>query len=227
VRGFGRWGSDLEGTGNPRLGGCLWGPSGRGAPDHSPRGVAVRLIVLIVGAGVLAGLALGGRPRWFPSVSLRWWGLAVVGIVLQLLPLRGDLAVLVLLISFGVLLVFALANVRVPGFVLISTGLVLNALVIGANRGMPVSVEALRGSGQLQTTGALARSDSAKHRLADDDTTLLALGDVLGIGGPIGSAVSVGDLCVDLGAAWFIAAAMRPPRRLAEREPPAPVGVAA
>ena len=46
--------------------------------------------------------------------------------------------------------------------------------------------------------------DGQKHLLAEDDTPLLALGDVIALGAPIRQAISIGDILVHLGIGWFI-----------------------
>jgi hypothetical protein len=124
-----------------------------------------------------------------------------------------------LLASFVALGVFTVANVRAPGFVPILAGLALNALVIAANGGMPVTEHALIASNQASTMSDLVRSGGAKHRLADEDTVLLPLGDVIAIGTPIDQAISMGDLLVHLGVAWFVIGAMPRRRRAAEASP--------
>jgi len=170
----------------------------------------MRLILLTVLAAVAIGTLAGGSLRAFPTVRIRWWWLALAGVAMQYVVVGGALALTLLLGSFAVLIVFALRNVRAPGFALVLVGLALNATVIGANQGMPVTRAALVASGQAETLPDLAADeDGRKHLLADDDTLLLPLGDVIAIGGPVRQAISVGDICVHLGIAWFIVAAMR------------------
>jgi hypothetical protein len=172
-------------------------------------------VVLILGAILVAiaiGLATGGRLRGLGIAPIRWVWVALVGVALQYLVIRGPWAFPVLLASFACLLAFALANVHQPGFAVILVGLALNALVIAANHGMPVTRAALADSGQSASAHELITdADGAKHRLAGDGTVLLPLADVLGIPQPVGQAVSPGDLLVDLGIGWFVVAAMRRP----------------
>ena len=173
----------------------------------------MRLIVITIVAAVIVGLLAGGSFRYFPSIPLGWWSLALAGIVLQFLPLSGDAGFWALVTSFVLLLVFALLNLRAPGFILIFTGLLLNAIVIVANHGMPVAREALVRSGQESTLSDLRESGGAKHHLADDGTVLLVLGDSIVVPPPVGVAISVGDVCVYLGVAWCFAASIRPRER--------------
>ncbi|MGZ6544218.1 MAG: DUF5317 family protein [Actinomycetota bacterium] len=174
------------------------------------------ILITIVGA-MIVGLLAGGSFRNFPSIPLGWWSLAIVGVVLQFLPLTGSAGSWSLTASFVLLIAFALLNFRAPGFILIFTGLMLNAIVIVANHGMPVAREALVRSGQESTLADLQQHGGSKHHLADDDTVLLVLGDSIVVPEPIGVAVSVGDLCVYLGVAWCFAASLQPRRRSAVR----------
>jgi hypothetical protein len=175
--------------------------------------VDVLLIVTTVAVAIVAGLVAGGSLRDFPTVRLRALWLALPGVALQYVVVRGSLAFPLLLASFACLLAFAGVNVRAPGFALILIGLALNTVVIAANRGMPVSREALVASGQGSTAKELtADTDGQKHFLANDGTVLLPLGDVIAIPEPIGQAVSIGDIFVHAGIAWFIVMAVRKPR---------------
>jgi hypothetical protein len=172
----------------------------------------VVLIALTVVAGIAIGIVFGGSLRNFPTIRVRWWALAFAGILLQFFNPAGALGHAILLISFALLLVFAGLNVGAPGFLLIVVGLALNTLVIAANGGMPVAREAIERSGQESALADLRADGGAKHHLADDGSVLLTLGDAIGISRPIGQAVSVGDLILDVGIAWYIAAATLPPR---------------
>ncbi len=171
-------------------------------------------ILIVAVAGVVIGLLAGGSIRSFPTVTLRWWPLAVIGLGLQFAPIADRWAFAALVGSLALLLSFAFINLRSPGFILILTGLMLNAVVIVANHGMPVTRAALSGSDQAATAAEteLRASGGAKHHLADDGSVLLPLADSIGIPAPVNAIVSVGDLCVYLGVGWFVAAALRPRR---------------
>jgi hypothetical protein len=172
----------------------------------------VLLIAITLIVGILLGLALGGSLRDFPTIGVRWWSLALAGVVLQFLNPGGTLGHATVLASFALLLAFAGLNLGSPGFLLIIVGLALNTVVIAANGGMPVAREAVARSGQEGTLTDLLEHGGAKHHLADDGSVLLTLGDAIGIPRPIGQAVSVGDLVLDVGIAWYIAAATLPRR---------------
>lgn len=180
----------------------------------------MRLILFTVLASLAIGLLAGGSLRDFPAVRIRWTWLVLLGVGLQFVAVRGTLAFPVLMASFVAMIAFVLSNVRAPGFVFILVGLSLNALVIGLNQSMPVSREALVSSGQTNTIVDLTTdTDGQKHFLADDDTDLLQLGDVIAIGNPIRQAISIGDGFVHLGIGWFIVVALRKPKRVPVAQP--------
>ena len=58
---------------------------------------------------------------------------------------------LCLYLSFVLLTIFSLKNIRVVGFPIILVGIAMNFLVIGLNQGMPVARQALVSSGQADT----------------------------------------------------------------------------
>ena len=181
----------------------------------------MRLMLLVITLAVITGKLAGGRLDRLPHAGVRWALLALVGLALQLAPLPAPTALTLLYLSFALLLVFAAANLRRPGFLLILLGMVLNLAVIGANAGMPVSRSAIVASGQQDTLGELAEDgDGVKHHLADPSTRLLPLGDVLAVPPPVKQVISVGDIAVDAGVFWFVAGAMGPRRRRPLRPEP-------
>jgi hypothetical protein len=174
------------------------------------------LFVVVVGLAVVLGYLLGGRLGAFENLRLRWWGLIVVGLAIQFMPLpEGDggtdlvVRTAALAVSYTLIVAFAIANVRVPGMPLILIGVAANFLVIVANGGMPVSESALIDSGHGNDIGQLQQGGLDKHHLMDDDDVLTFLADVIGIPNPIGQAISIGDVFVYLGLAWLTVAAMR------------------
>jgi hypothetical protein len=198
-------------------------------------------MILIASALVLAvvvGYAVGGRLRNLEHLRLRWWGLALGGLLIQLLPYPRSfphwVAVAALLVSFAMLIAFGVLNRRIAGVPLILFGLCLNGLVIAVNSGMPVTQGALEGSGQESLVAVLIHNGGTKHHLANHDDHLVFLSDAIGVPKPIGQAVSVGDIFVYAGMIWAVAAAMRgrspakatvpPPEPASRRDPPEPRG---
>jgi len=182
----------------------------------------MKLILLTFVGAIIVGLLAGGRLRGLSTVRLRWPYLALVGIVLQLLPIGGWAENALVMLSFALLCVFAVLNIRQPGFVLVLIGLSLNLLVISVNQGMPVSDWALVKSDQQDTLTYLIHHGGAKHHLATSDDDLRFLGDVIPIPSPVSQAASVGDLTMYAGAAWFIVSWMRRPAEAVSEDPVAP-----
>lgn len=181
--------------------------------------MAVLLIVAVIVAGVLVGIALGGDVRTLSELKLRWWPLALIGLGLQLAPvpsLGGQLdhwlAVGLLVASYVLLLAFVAMNIKQAGFPVIAVGFALNLLVISVNGGMPVSDRALRqafGPAYPEAKQDLLLRGGAKHHLQRPDDVLVPLADVIPIGPPVRQVFSVGDLLFMAGVVWVLAAATR------------------
>src|SRR5215470_7406397 len=107
------------------------------------------LLVSVLVLAVVVGYAIGGRLRNLETMRLRWWGLALGGLFLQLVPFPSGwshgVSVAALLVSFAMLIAFGVLNWRVCGVPVILFGLCLNGLVITVNQGMPVTLGALEG----------------------------------------------------------------------------------
>lgn len=159
------------------------------------------LIVIAVAVGFLRGGSLsriGERP-------LELWWLALVGLVLQAVPMPDrTAATMALLISYGVLAWFAWANRARFGFWFILLGLCANFLVVALNNGMPVSEAAVeRAGGKMDAL----MEDEAKHHPADGDS-LMVLADVIPVGDPYRVVLSIGDVVIYLGIAGYVVSAM-------------------
>jgi hypothetical protein len=177
------------------------------------------IVVVAVGAGFLAG----GSLRPFERARVHWWALAPLGLVLQGIPVpdlvRVDpntIAAVMLISSYGALIAFAGVNHRLPGTWLILAGLSLNLAVIAPNRGMPVDPLAMRAAG---ATSASIEGD-AKHHVMTDDDELTFLGDTLPVPAPVGAVLSVGDVVLYSGIAWFVISLMLGRARGNVRPPP-------
>jgi hypothetical protein len=171
----------------------------------------MKLILATLLVALVAGFLSGGRLSNLSHLRIRWAPLAIVGFAMQLVNPPGDWPLFMLLGSFVLLSIFALANIRTAGFALILVGVAMNFTVIAVNSGMPVSRQALIASGQADTVGDLVNdADSyVKHHLADGEDRVLFLGDVIALAPPIAQAVSVGDFYTYGGVALVIVAAMR------------------
>ncbi len=197
--GYAVWGTDSG-----------WGSTTvvRGRTDTQEQ---MKLIAGTLLISILAGYLIGGRMSNLGHLRIRWAPLAIVGFAMQIVNPPGRWPLAMLLASFVLLSLFAVANLKTVGFPLVLVGVALNFIVIGANGGMPVSEQALIASGQADTVSDLTNdADSyVKHHLADEDDVLLFLGDVIAVPSPIAQAISVGDIFTYGGVCVVIAAGMR------------------
>jgi hypothetical protein len=169
----------------------------------------MKLIALALVLGAAVGYARGGRLSRLSELRVRFAPLALLGLLLQLVNPPGRWPLAMLIVSFVLLVVFIVANLRITGFALLLIGVSMNFTVIAVNGGMPVSREAVVASGQTDTFEGLAHHRGAKHHLAGPDDRLLFLGDVIAIPQPVAQVISIGDVFTYAGVGVVIAAAMR------------------
>ena len=184
----------------------------------------MKLLLAVVLLSVCLGYLFGGRLDRLEALRPRWWGLVILGLGIQFVPLPNgvsgtDLVIrtAVLALSYSLLLTFGLVNVRMPGMFLVVIGLACNMTVIVVNGGMPAGAQALIDSGQEDVLACLRNPCGAdkgdqgadKHHLLTDDDQVTFLADVIALPQPIGQAVSVGDILVYAGLTWLIVATMR------------------
>jgi hypothetical protein len=185
----------------------------RPAGDSRPYDCGVLLLGSILLIGLLIGWGFGGSLRNLAHVRVGLWFLFPAALVLQVIPVPQSesgtgqyLPFAVLEFSYLVLAVAVAANWRLRGFRLILLGLLLNIVPITVNQGMPVSGSAVVDAGGKVEDVPTERG--GKHHLATAEDQLAFLGDVIPIREPFRMVVSVGDLVMYVGAAWFLAAAM-------------------
>lgn len=181
------------------------------------------LVLLVLVVSLAVGWLAGGRLANLAHVELRatWLVFAAVAAQLALgglaafdLP-AAELSRPLLAGSHLALLGFIAANRYRPGMLLVLIGLAMNAAVIVANGGMPVSGDA------LVALGGQAVVEPGKHQLLTEATRLPWLGDVLPV--PfLRSVVSPGDIVLAAGVGILVVAQMRrfpplPGRRLRPR----------
>jgi len=178
------------------------------------------VIAFVLGALVLA-LIFGGDLRALADVKLRWWGLAMLAVAIQVAAFSsiwsriglGGLTSWIYIGSLGLLVVVAIRNWRLPGFALLAAGLVANALVIALNGGhMPVDPKLVQGAIDAGVTpGVGVIGAAAGSVLIDASTRLSFLCDIFlpPEWFPIRNAFSPGDVLIGLGAIWFFAATLR------------------
>ena len=171
------------------------------------------LLAVAVGLGYL----FGGRLRGFENLEVNRWGLALVGLALQLVPahwIAGAQASVVgpvmLALSYPFLIAFLAANRWIPGTAAMSIGLFMNLVVVVLNGGMPIQASAIERAGMDVT--ALTES-STKHHLMSDGDVLRPLGDVLPVPPPGAAVFSIGDALLYGGVVYSVVQIMRGRRR--------------
>lgn len=175
--------------------------------------------MLLIGAvfiGVILGYLRRGRITYLASLQLRFWGLIVVSLAIQLLifPLFGDRPLLpygttsLHLLSYGLVFLFLALNYRTFPLLFIGLGAFLNLLTIAVNGGyMPSSQAALSRAGSHGVvTHLLKEGVYGNVILMSEETRFNVLGDFLYLpeGIPLAAAFSIGDLIVALGLVWLI-----------------------
>jgi hypothetical protein len=160
----------------------------------------------------LAGGRLLMLADWRPA---RTWSI-LAAILLQIAIIsvfpgkENTLRVGLHLLSYGFVLVFLVANRKVPGLWVVAMGAAMNFLAISANNGvMPATRSAIRAAGQFTAAGEFANSAA----LADPKFAFL--GDVFAIpaGIPFANVFSPGDICIVVGAALVVHQLTRPAPR--------------
>jgi len=151
---------------------------------------------------LLASVPLtGGRLSRLGDLELRWPGLAVAGILIQVLIVSvfpsglAGLHEAIHLVSYGLLGACVWLNRRVPGVWFVALGGLLNLVAITANGGvMPADPELVRNAAQHGGEGFVNSGVVENPRL-------LFLGDVLATpqGWPMANVYSVGDLLIVVG----------------------------
>ena len=181
------------------------------------------VVSIVLATGLAAGFLARGSLRNFERVHVWWWGVALAGLALQIVPVHrwvdGDVAVGVLVVSYVLLLAFVWVNRRLPAAPLLLLGLAFNLVVIGLNGGMPVSADAAHTSGADQGTLPVA-IDDGKHHLMGASDVLTPLADVIGLPPPLATVLSIGDVLLYAGVVVFCVVVMRG-RFAGNRRPPA------
>jgi hypothetical protein len=171
------------------------------------------LVLITVGFAIGAGRLAGGRLRALERLPYRGlfllgWAVAALaaGVALALagLPARATEGA-ALAAAAGLVTAFCLRSRAVPGLGLVGAGLLLNAVVVLGNGGMPVSAYAAARAG----TDPVGATADARHLPAGAGTVLPWLGDVIPVPLPVRpEVVSPGDLLGAAGLGQLVLTAM-------------------
>ncbi|HWB65339.1 MAG TPA: DUF5317 family protein [Mycobacteriales bacterium] len=172
-------------------------------------GLTVMVLLLAAAIGWLAGgswvalVALPLRDRWLVAVAV---AAQLAGAAISSATGRGYVAGLAL--SAFVALAFCLRNLRIAGVPLVAAGLICNAVVVGLNGSMPVSIDAAARANVPILS--IATGSDPRHSVAGTGSTLRILGDVIPVPLPIRpEVVSPGDTLVAAGLAEWLVLGMR------------------
>lgn len=171
------------------------------------------LILYGLVAGLLVGLASGGRISRLAALDLRWAPLAILGGLVQAILFSGlfqppaDVGPSVYVASTLLVLAFLIRNIRLAGIPVVVAGALVNVAAILANGGyMPTTQAALAVAGRSED-GGYSNSVVAGSPALEPITDVFALP----AGVPFANVFSIGDALIALGAALVIARAMHRP----------------
>lgn len=167
------------------------------------------LAVVVLLAALVVGWVRGGSLERLGQLPLRRRSLVVAAVMAQVLGaiVGGPAYPVGLAVSAVFVTGFLALNHGVRGTGLVAAGLLGNALVVGLNGAMPVSVAA-SDRARLSTQAILAGEDM-RHELADRRTRLRPLGDVVPVLLPVRpEVVSPGDVLVVAGLAELLVVGM-------------------
>jgi hypothetical protein len=171
-------------------------------------------ILYSIPAGILAGLALGGRLQGLATIQFRWAWVFLIGLATQLVLFSDQVTAWIgpagvpiyVLSTLAVAAVIAM-NLRIRGMPIVLAGAASNLAAILANGGyMPASAEALRSLGYVDE-GGYSNSSFVENPALPWLTDIFAMPDWL----PASNVFSVGDILIGLGVVVVIASAMRTP----------------
>ncbi|MFP3896071.1 MAG: DUF5317 domain-containing protein [Anaerolineales bacterium] len=180
------------------------------------------ILLVILAMALLISLLLGGSLRALGQVDLRYGGLVILAMGIQIVVFSPRWQAMVgggfwshLLYVFSLLLLVAVVcfNRHVSGFALLGLGLLSNTLVIAANGGrMPASLRALRVAGIAVSRAEFETLRVTNSTLIGDQTALWFLADIFAIPQvvPFSNIFSIGDVFIALGGIWFVWFATRP-----------------
>jgi hypothetical protein len=176
--------------------------------------VGLAVVILVVAVGV--AFLVGGTIHRLSGLHLRHAWLVVAAVLAQgggsLVGVLGfgntrHAYVAGLALSALCALAFCVANLVVPGVALVSAGLAANALVVGVNGAMPVSIHAAYRA--RVPIASIASGTDPRHDIAGIGTHWRWLGDFIPVPFPWRpEVVSPGDILVAAGLAELVVLGM-------------------
>lgn len=164
--------------------------------------------LLALGVGLVLGLTWGGSlanlAEWRPPLWEALLGGVVLTLLLDVVPWSGWFVSFLAIVATGLLLGFAVLNLRTGGMVLVAAGLALNLFVTIINWGVPVTAWALEASGAVEDAAAPGVTLTGGRKVGG---FLSFLGDSIPL--PWGQVISLGDVAVLIGLALVVASVMR------------------
>lgn len=169
-------------------------------------------ILYAIPAGILAGLALGGRVQGLSTLQFRLAWVFLLGLAVQVVLFSdfvtariGEAGVPFYVLSTVAVDVAVLANVRIPGMPIVVAGAASNLAAIVANGGyMPASVSAMASLGGTLDAG-YSNSSLVANPALPWLTDIFSLPPWL----PFANVFSIGDVLIASGVMVVIASAMR------------------
>ena len=157
------------------------------------------ILVLLAGLCLVSVPLTGGSLRRLGELRFRLAWTAPLALALQVLIVtiapggHRPLHIAVHIASYSLIALFLFANLRQPGMALVGLGAGANTLAIVLNGGVMPAAEAALRIAHLSEHGGFQNSAPVAH------PTLLWLGDVIPVPGPLPNVLSVGDCLIFLG----------------------------
>jgi hypothetical protein len=168
----------------------------------------ILFIIYAILIGIIIGYIRGGKLKWITNRAMKYVWLIFFSIAIQLVIFSGlpyikqspDYIIAALhLISYTLIIVFILYNIKIPGIAVVGFGSFLNFLVIFLNGGfMPsVSLGLIRNIGKNTIDNNI--TTMSKH------TYLPWLGDIFHLPAwlPLTNNFSIGDIIIALGVCIY------------------------
>lgn len=174
----------------------------------------MRLVLIAVLIGVIAGWLRGGDLLRIATVRVRGWPLLVlaVGALLLVEWFDPDQPAPLVACAVAALVVVAVRNAHLVGVPIVVLGMLANLAVLVVNGGMPVDADALVSVGLAERDELASISLAGARHVATPDDHLRFLGDIVPVRG-FREVVSFGDLVVLVGVADVVSNLMCRRRR--------------